>query len=374
MRLPKVSLFLSRLRRSISPFHLPLEIRVFRLTTLAASITTIFIIFPLNFLQNIIWQHNFFVFLFGLTALLMFLISCKWNVTLTASILVAALLIFPLLWVTNGGARGGLVFYYPVALIYAFILLRGWKRVAFMISYFLEIGLLVFLEKTLIGFVVPFPTEQDQLFDWLTGIVVGSLLIAFLLWAVMSNFDLERRKVQRKSRALKSLVKELQEISIRDGLTGLYNHKYIYKRLEEESSRSQRFRLPLSVILFDVDFFKTINDTLGHLQGDKVLAGIAAQLKSITRSHDVVGRYGGEEFLIILVNTPLEGAVRVAEKVRNAIQEADFLTGGLKVTISAGVAEFHGEELTDLVEQADKCLYRAKKTGRNKVVSNLYVG
>lgn len=175
-----------------------------------------------------------------------------------------------------------------------------------------------------------------------------------------------------------TIFNDLQKQVVTDGLTGLYNHRYLYDKLIEEIQLSRRTDIPFSIILFDVDFFKNINDTYGHVQGDEALKSIATILKTNTRLTDIVGRYGGEEFLIILPNTNKESAYHLAEKIRKEISKADFCENATKISLSGGIAEFNsffkGDEsqihtilARNLVDQADSYLYKAKSSGRDKV-------
>jgi diguanylate cyclase (GGDEF)-like protein len=134
----------------------------------------------------------------------------------------------------------------------------------------------------------------------------------------------------------------------------------------------QRREASLSAILLDVDNFKDVNDRLGHLVGDRVIAAIARRLRESVRESDVIGRWGGEEFLVLLKNCDLEQAMAVAEKIRTAMASRDFVGEGVTwpVTVSLGVAQFNSGETEDsLVGRADKALYQAKAEGRNRIVA-----
>ena len=164
----------------------------------------------------------------------------------------------------------------------------------------------------------------------------------------------------------------LYHLAITDGLTQLKIHRYFQQRLEEEIVRADKFNHPLSVIISDIDHFKTFNDTYGHQQGDIVLMETAKLFRLNIREVDIAARYGGEEFAIILPETDTEEAATIAQGVRKAIEAHEYPSkqGKLKVTISLGVATYpkHGAEKQALIEAADKALYRAKDSGRNAVV------
>jgi len=161
--------------------------------------------------------------------------------------------------------------------------------------------------------------------------------------------------------------RELERLATTDQLTGLHNRRRLDETLESEVKRAERYGTTLSLIICDVDRFKDVNDLHGHQVGDAVLAAIAKLLRENVRHLDALGRWGGEEFAIICPETALEGAVTLAEKLRETIAEHDLTTVGRK-TISFGVSAFRsGDEVTDLVRRADQALYRAKKKGRNRV-------
>jgi len=162
--------------------------------------------------------------------------------------------------------------------------------------------------------------------------------------------------------------REVSRLAITDQLTGLYNRRYILKKLEEEIERAKRYGTGLCVILLDVDNFKSINDEYGHDMGDKVLKGIAHLLKENTRNIDTVGRIGGEEFVIICPGTDVIGGKIVAEKIRGLVEELQVSVLP-KISISVGVAVFRGDENPEeLLKKADIALYEAKRSGKNKVV------
>lgn len=167
----------------------------------------------------------------------------------------------------------------------------------------------------------------------------------------------------------------LYELAMVDGLTGLFVRRYFDARIEEEIERSRRYGTPFSVIMLDVDDFKKLNDTYGHLVGDRVLRAIANVIKAQMRGVDTAARYGGEEMAVILPRTEMVGAYNLAERIREGIAELRITTDddpprSLAVTASLGISAFpesKARDGTDLVRRADKALYRAKKTGKNRV-------
>lgn len=165
--------------------------------------------------------------------------------------------------------------------------------------------------------------------------------------------------------ALKSV--ELEKASITDALTGLFNRRRLDEAFAHELDRAERYGKPLSLMITDVDHFKAVNDTYGHQMGDEVLQMVAGLLRNGVRAVDVVGRWGGEEFLVLCPDTDLDGARALADKLRAAVADAVFPTAG-GVTSSFGVAcHRRGESFKDTVARADKALYYAKSKGRNRV-------
>lgn len=165
---------------------------------------------------------------------------------------------------------------------------------------------------------------------------------------------------------------ELKQQAIYDPLTGLYNRREFIMRMNKEINRAQRYHHPLSIFFIDVDYFKAINDRFGHPVGDKVLCELAQLLKKFTREQDICGRYGGEEFLIVLPETTWVNAMQEAERLRLKINQLQIELEDyppLTISVSIGVAEMNVQcgSLENLINQADKAMYQAKQSGRNQV-------
>ncbi len=159
----------------------------------------------------------------------------------------------------------------------------------------------------------------------------------------------------------------------RDGLTGVYNKRYLTETLQREVARCKRHQRPIAVIIADVDHFKSINDAYGHIAGDQVLRELASRMQKVLREDDVLARFGGEEFAIVTVESDLEEAVDVAERCRCAVQASAINTtvGAVEVTISLGLSAPSTAHLGSpeaLIREADERLYEAKASGRNRVV------
>ncbi len=190
---------------------------------------------------------------------------------------------------------------------------------------------------------------------------------AWLIW------DLGRTvgRVALLLAAQPTLVGKLKETSFRDEVTGLYNRRFFSLRLEEEMSRFRRFNHPVSVVVLDIDGFKNVNDEFGHAVGDETLRDLGQILMKHSRGINVVARFGGDEFTILLVETPKAGAQLYAERIRQVVATFPF-SHGKQVTASFGVASLPDDEVAssdDLFRAADEALYAAKRAGKNQVVA-----
>lgn len=197
------------------------------------------------------------------------------------------------------------------------------------------------------------------------------LLLAIALLSILGALGMysmyQQRIIKQQNQKLQDYNTQLEELFVTDKLTGLYNRHKLDETLISELSRFKRYLTPLSVIIMDIDFFKSINDTYGHQVGDEVLKNIAHLSKNVLRSSDVLGRWGGEEFLFICPETNLESTYILAEKLRSVLEFHKFVNVG-NITASFGVTTATiGASSDDLIGQADGALYKAKSKGRNRV-------
>ena len=176
---------------------------------------------------------------------------------------------------------------------------------------------------------------------------------------------------------IKTIKDKLERVSTTDDLTGLHNRKYLQERLEEEISRSRRYGTKLSCILFDIDFFKVVNDMYGYEWGDILLRNIANKLDAMVRKEDILTRYGDEEFLLVLPNTSEDNAFLFAERFRREVEKMEFIPAGEeeahRVTISGGISTYPcmkdvDEDANTVIRYAEHALYNAKHRGKNKII------
>ena len=195
---------------------------------------------------------------------------------------------------------------------------------------------------------------------------------------IKTPIDKDELVIRAKSLTkIKELRDKLTQVSTTDELTGLHNRKYLHERLDQEMSRARRYGTKLSCLLFDLDFFKVVNDIYGYDWGDVLLRSIADKLKQLIRKEDILTRYGDEEFLLILPNTSEDNAFLFAERFRRDIERMEFIPAGEEerhpITISGGISTYPcfentEEDVNTIIRYAEHALYNAKKRGKNKIV------
>jgi diguanylate cyclase (GGDEF)-like protein len=204
-----------------------------------------------------------------------------------------------------------------------------------------------------------------ECFHWF-GLAIVLISVSF----IGGNISSIRRELSVSRKKLQSSLTVIREMAIHDDLTGFYNRSHLMDLIESENNRSVRTGSVFSLVMMDIDKFKKINDTHGHQIGDQVLRTFAAVIRSILRKTDFCGRYGGEEFLIVLTQTDLQAAKLFAERIRDCVENSFFpdLGPDSRVTVSIGLAEHRMQEnIEKTISRADEFLYKAKKGGRNRV-------
>jgi diguanylate cyclase (GGDEF)-like protein len=231
--------------------------------------------------------------------------------------------------------------------------------------------------------VIP-PYWQTGWFRSLCGILLVALVLA-LYWLRIRYLVRHARRLEEKVNQTKAELqlavkvagdaqRALKDQALKDSLTSLWNRRAIFEMLEKEVSRAQRDHLPITLVMIDLDHFKLVNDTYGHLTGDAVLQEAARRISEVMRPYDFAGRYGGEEFLIVLPGCSPSNGIQRAEDFRRALADTPVQTafGALTITCSLGVAAYDEAMPTeDLIHQADEALYRAKRMGRNCVCAGI---
>jgi diguanylate cyclase (GGDEF)-like protein len=283
--------------------------------------------------------------------------------SLTGEMILAAVLVLAYLMYHAAPARAVLTLFYPMALLFGALRLGTARLLALALVAFAAHATVLALSGALWGL-----AAAD---GWLQLAILAIVLPWF---AVMGGYvNKLRRRLSDSNRQLQEAVGRAEEIAMRDALTGAYNRRHLLDVLRRETSRAQRIGAPLSVCLLDIDHFKRINDNWGHAAGDGVLQHFTTLATAGLRAVDVFGRFGGEEFLLILPDTEVRGAAVVAERIRAGVEQGAFpgVPAGHQVTVTIGVAGRAHEEGADaLIARADLALYRGKDAGRNRVVES----
>lgn len=211
---------------------------------------------------------------------------------------------------------------------------------------------------------VPVATPLELALGWLYfSLVLGRCVLLSLYASEL------RSRLERSRRALAATLAQVEQLATHDELTRALNRRSLMSHLEQERGRAERSGVPFSVALMDLDHFKAINDAFGHATGDEALRKFADIVRATMRATDIFGRYGGEEFMMILTGTTAETARLAMERIRAAVAAGTWPVPGKGLTVSIGVAEFRrGENLAQLLSRADMALYEAKRAGRDRVV------
>ncbi len=234
----------------------------------------------------------------------------------------------------------------------------------FVLAFLLRISEWKFMILTLLGFIF----YIINLFIINTSKLSAEVILPIIIISVLANFLVFSKERTRKKIFI--LKKDLEESAIKDPLTQLYNRRYMMEYLIKQVACYKRLKTDVSLLLIDIDFFKRVNDTLGHSVGDSVLTELSQILKKATRDTDLVTRYGGEEFIIILSNTGIETAFIVAERIRKNVEQFSFTKVPWDITVSIGISGLQNDDtICTLIDSADKNLYIAKEDGRNRIIS-----
>ncbi|KMT22957.1 GGDEF domain-containing protein [Clostridium cylindrosporum] len=206
-------------------------------------------------------------------------------------------------------------------------------------------------------------------------ITIGDKKYIFEMFKDITDTGIIENIYNKTVAEIQYFIKEMNDKIIKDELTGIYNKRFIYERLPIEILKSKSLKFPLSIIMTDIDFFKSVNDNYGHLAGDFILFEFASLIKSsIRKDNDWVARYGGEEFIIVLVNTDNNTAFKISEKIRKAVEEKVFEFDDNKIQITSSFGIYTLDEnnfnldIKAIIKYADEKLYEAKRTGRNKSI------
>lgn len=279
-------------------------------------------------------------------------------------------IIFPALFFTVGGIESGMPLYFIVGVVFTILLV---EKIPLAVGLsFLEVlffSFVMFMDKLHPEIADHFCDMGDTVYlDTSLDLGVVSFCIALLVKALAMCFERQQAKTDK-------LLAQMEELAVKDPLTGAYNRRFLIKYLESGITNAKETGKSIAIVMFDIDKFKRINDDYGHLVGDEVIKALAATLMKSCRDYDIVSRYGGEEFVLVMPGATEETAIVRAEAIRMAFAELKIAeTIDRPVTISGGVAELKPiiKAPEDFIAGADNNLYTAKETGRNKIVGTTY--
>jgi diguanylate cyclase len=263
--------------------------------------------------------------------------------------------------------QAGVMFLCELFLVFSFGALRATPRQTALVWTFLALGLAALFLLTDKPIAMPHDGAIER-FATMSVFVLGIGRCMFL--GIFSSSM--RQSLYQRGQKLKEAYRRIEELAELDELTGSLNRRCIMRALDEEVARAQRLNNPCSIALIDLDWFKRINDAYGHPTGDEVLRTFAITMFANIRTIDKFGRYGGEEFLLLLPDTTVQEAAQMLDRLRMIISELDWsaFSAGMRVTISAGVTMLRKDENTDtLLARADRALYASKAGGRNRITS-----
>ena len=307
------------------------------------------------------------------SSILLLLLTFHFNATrqyLIASVwanIMVSLSVFINLWFFFGNLTSNHFFFILFALFPIITIPRKQKcAIVAMLLMNLVFFTLILEHKPIYDLSNHFTAEELTLFR-IAAILLTLVFVIGAFYIYQQVLYRSQQKLEANSTILQTVLAEVNQLATLDALTRLWNRRSIEERLQIEITSAKRYSNPLSMIMFDLDRFKHVNDTLGHDTGDEVLKRIAGLVKTTLRGSDIFGRWGGEEFLVILPQTSLEGALLVAEKIRQTMETYWHDQAGV-VTASFGVAALEqGENSTSFWKRVDNALYRAKTNGRNLV-------
>lgn len=279
-------------------------------------------------------------------------------------------IVLPMLYFTVGGIHSGIPIYFVVAIVFTILLIDS-SLISGIIVFaaFVWDFLIIMYDKNHPEFSARFCVMKENIYlDTFLDFVVVSLCISVIVKLLLINLKKQQEKTDK-------LLAQMEELAVKDPLTGAYNRRFLIKYLESGIASANEQKRNMAVVMFDIDKFKRINDDYGHLVGDEVIKALAQTLMTSCRDYDIVSRYGGEEFVLVMPGATEETALMRAEQIREAFSKLKIAAEiDRPVTISGGVAEIKPTVKTpeDFISIADDNLYIAKETGRNKIVGTNY--
>jgi diguanylate cyclase (GGDEF)-like protein len=347
---------------------LPLEIRILVFASIGGSLFAVFTGLA-NFFLNIgpvMILTSLVTGLISLCVLYFAIVKRQYKVPAYLGILALVLVMYPVMWINNAGSHGPMAFFMMFNALFCSLLLAYLNyRIVLVTQVLVVYGLLIFEyfnpEK-----IVAYQSEKVRLIDMGFSFTIVFLLTFYLVVKIMNEYNRNIKELEKVKGELLEINNKLVVVSETDELTGICNRRHIMSLLKRLILLQDA--KDIALIMFDIDHFKTINDTYGHSVGDDVIKRVSNVMEENIRRSDSIGRIGGEEFLIVLPNTPLDQAYKKADQLRESIENLQWSYENLKVCVSGGVyCNALDESLDRLMEKVDEQLYLAKNAGRNRV-------
>ncbi|AIO18537.1 Response regulator PleD [Candidatus Izimaplasma bacterium HR1] len=282
---------------------------------------------------------------------------------------VVGILYFPYIYYTSGGNYGPTPIYFVMIVAYMAFYMEGKRLIitnSLFVIYYVTIMIFGFQNPNI---PVAYIDEISRLIDYIVAVISVSLVISVISNSTFRGYTKEHEKTFSLMKELETQNDKLKELSIKDQLTGVYNRRYFMEVIDSEIKHYDTYKKLFHVMMIDLDDFKKVNDEHGHLFGDEVLRKVAQQINKTTRDYDVISRYGGEEFCVIVSHLNPEDSIVIAERIRLHVENLD-LRNNVKITVSIGVTSFcEGDTNKKLISRADEALYQAKSQGKNCVVN-----
>ena len=284
----------------------------------------------------------------------------RWREAAVVAFFFACFVLFPFLWFTTGGTMSSSL---PLVIglgVVVAIIFKGKWRMGLFFATLLVFSVFILIELYFPNNFIPYPSREAWYLDILFGFIMSYLTSGGLAYFTLVRYNAAKREAEE-------LVQQLERLSTTDALTGVFNRRHLMVRLDEEMRNAYDSGSPLTLCILDIDHFKRINDTYGHLYGDEVLTILATTISGCLGEGELFGRYGGEEFLLVFPHCDLPAALETLQRVYAALAAVAWSEGNT-VTVSAGVSVYSkGLSYSRFLEQADKKLYQAKENGRNRI-------
>ncbi|MGI6664033.1 MAG: GGDEF domain-containing protein [Christensenellaceae bacterium] len=347
----------------------PLEYRIYMIFFMESFLISILSATTNTLLQKglmgIIFQWSYIVF-----CAVIFFVSPQRRMQFAPGMLLFLSFVYiPFLYFQTAGYDGTALMFSLLAIFLLAIIFKGKQRV-----WVITLNLLVYLACVFIQFkfpsvAIPHGGEQAKVVDLVVALSLSGAGLAIMTVYITRAFEIEQERIRTLMEELEKSNNSLEELTNRDALTGIYNRRFLTQFMERELETCEQTGNSICVMMLDLDHFKRINDTYGHGFGDEVLIKFTQTVKESLRSYDVLARFGGEEFVVVLHDISLTAAKEIAGRVLRSVSNMEFRNNE-RITVSIGLVQSRrGEDIDSLIGRTDTCLYQAKNQGRNRVVS-----